>query len=68
MTTGVRCGPCLKIALPDTGETDDTGDTGEDGQAALGDVGSRMSATSRVLERGILPEDVVSILVTKKDA
>lgn len=67
MTTGVRCGPCLKIALPDTGDTGDTGAIEEDSSKQSADAGSRASATQRVLERGILPEDVVTILAAKKD-
>lgn len=59
ISTAARCGPCLKYAPEDTAEERDSGDTAEDDDRALGD---RRDAARRVLERGVLPEDVAALL------
>lgn len=64
LTSAVSCGPCLKIAPPDTGDdTGDTGDTAEEDHTPAAD--SREAAAAEVLRRGVLPEDVVEILARR---
>jgi len=63
-TAAVRCGPCLDYAYPDTAtDTGDTGDTGDTEEDRPGE--DRAAATERVLERGVLPDDVAKILGNK---
>ena len=60
--TAVSCGPCLKLAIPDTGAEGDTGDTADDDRPA---AQSREAAAEAVLERGVLPEDVAKLLAAR---
>jgi len=76
----IDTGPCLDY-MSETGETGDTGDTGPclDYPADTGDTGaasdtgstdaarsgSRDDATRRVLDRGILPEDIAKLLAKR---
>ena len=63
LNTAVSCGPCLDIAMPDSGSDSDTGDTGDTAaEDASVDAQSRKDAAERVLARGVLPEDVVKLL------
>lgn len=72
LTTGVRCGPCLNILPPDTGDTGDTGEAEDSGETAADAqtppaADSRQEAAKRVLARGVLPKDVAAILSTKTE-
>jgi hypothetical protein len=63
LSQAVMCGPCLNYAAKDASD-DDTGDTGDTGDAEAS-AGSPDAATRRVLERGVLPEDVAETLGAK---
>jgi hypothetical protein len=66
LTGAVSCGPCLKIAVPDSGDDTDTGDTGDTGGQDAPDADTRADASARVLARGVLPQDVVEILKARQ--
>ena len=73
MIPAVSCGPCLDYAVDDTANsTDDTGDSGEDDTGGSSEDASAVTEKAgtpvgKVLERGVLPEDVASILARKGD-
>ena len=75
-TSAVRCGPCLDIVQPDSGE--DTEDTGQDtGKGADRDAQSSTAlppnasddgvgdVVGDVLARGVLPDDVARLLAQR---
>ena len=68
LTSAVSCGPCLNYVTPDTAEEEDTGDTGdtEEEDAAPPAGEDRAAAARRVLESGVLPEDVAGMLRAKQ--
>ena len=69
LTSAVSCGPCLDIAIPDTGEENDTGDTGdtEEGDVAPAPASEdRAQAAHKVLSSGVLPDDVARMILAKQ--